>query len=275
MLAGRAMYIWNLETSLNGGTTADMVSQAQRAKLSSLWVKIADGAAAYLNITGATADTLKDLVARCQAVNIAVFGYHVPHCATLAAVGSEVTLLTNTVRDFHLAGVVIDNEDGAQYFQGDSGCASAYGQQLQTAMRGLNQLMVMSSNDTVAFHPGAYAAEIGAFVDVNAPQVYYGGSPSVQFRLDRAISQNKPITAPFFPVGSAFVSSPGANDGGFADPNLCATWAGIFIGLVSALNRSDPAKYPGYGFWNWQEAPQGVWDVLYTTPVFTAPAATS
>ena len=46
MLSGRAMYVWNVQASLNQGPVAAMVAKAVRAKLSSLWVKIGDGAVA-------------------------------------------------------------------------------------------------------------------------------------------------------------------------------------------------------------------------------------
>src|SRR5580692_8929254 len=144
MLTGRAMYIWELQASLKGGTATDLVSKAQAAKLSSLWVKIGDGPDAFVNTQGGNIPILKDIVTQCQAANISVLGYHVPHCPTLAAVPNEVGVCSNAVDTFGLAGIVVDNEDGPGFFTGNADTAAAYGQALQTAMRSRNKIVVMS-----------------------------------------------------------------------------------------------------------------------------------
>ena len=100
MLTGRAMYIWDLQASLKGGTAADLMSKAQSAKLSSIWVKIGDGAVPYANTQGNNTQILLDVVARCQVANILVLGYHVPHCPTAAAVQTEVGVCSGAVDDF-------------------------------------------------------------------------------------------------------------------------------------------------------------------------------
>lgn len=272
MLVGRAMYIWNLHASLNYDTVSALVSKAQQAKLSSLWIKIGDGTSAYENIQGNNANDLTDLVARCDAANITVLGYHVPHCSTSQAVQDEVAFVVATIKNFNLAGIVVDNEDGPGFFTGNSQLASAYGKALQTAMHSAKKICVMSSNDLISDHPRSYAVEIGAYVDLNAPQVYYGQSPSVQSRLNHAITENKVIQAPFFPVGAAFMRNPADTNGGFVDPVQCAQWGATFIELISQLHRSDPNRYPGYGFWVWQDAPPPFWEMLNSTDVFVTPA---
>ncbi|MGY3494367.1 hypothetical protein [Bradyrhizobium sp. USDA 4502] len=269
MLTGRAMYIWELQPSLKGGTVAQLVAKAQSAKLSSLWVKIGDGASPFANIQDANIAILHDLVAQCSATNIVVLGYHVPHCPTAASVQGEVTLCANAVDTFGLAGIVVDNEDGAGFFTGNAQTAAAYGQALQAAMRARSKIVVMSSNDILSAHPNSYGSVIGQHIDLNGPQVYYGRSPTVQNRLGRAISSNAGINAPFFPVGAAFVSPVAAGDGGCASDTDCAQRAAQFIDLVSQLHHGNPNKYPGYGFWDWQEAPDEFWEVLSSTEVFT------
>jgi hypothetical protein len=263
------MYIWDLQASLKGGTAADLMSKAQSAKLSSIWVKIGDGAVPYANTQGNNTQILLDVVARCQVANILVLGYHVPHCPTAAAVQTEVGVCSGAVDDFGLAGIVVDNEDGPGFFTGNADTAAAYGQALQTAMHTRNKISVMSSNDIISAHPKSFGSIIGRYIDVNGPQVYYGESPTVQNRLGRAVSENAGIAAPFFPVGAAFVSAPSAGDGGCANAQDCAQRAAQFIDLVSQMHQANPSKYPGYGFWDWQEAPDELWNVLTTTEVFT------
>ena len=234
-------------------------------------MKIGDGTKKFENITGSGATHLRELVTACSAANIDVFGYHVPWCKDLQGAKDEAAFVAKTIDDFKLAGAVVDNEDGANYFKGDEQTAKAYGAALQAQLRATGKLVLMSSNDFPSIHKKAYAEIIGQFIDVNAPQVYYGQSPSVDSRLNRAIRENKVIHKPFFPVGAAFIRKPSDNDGGFLDPVKCGNAAGQFIRLVSLLHHADPDNYPGYAFWNWEEAPKEVWDVLNATDVFVAP----
>ncbi len=55
------------------GTVQRVVDKARRARLSAIWVKIADGASAYSNVTGGMAANFTNLVSRCHAVGIEVW----------------------------------------------------------------------------------------------------------------------------------------------------------------------------------------------------------
>jgi type VI secretion system (T6SS) effector TldE1-like protein len=272
MLTGRAIYIWQLTTILTPQTIDDAVARAVRAKLSSVWVKIGDGSRPFANIRGATADLFRGFIDRCNAAGLVVLGYHVPRCATEQAAHDEVAFVAQTVEGFDLAGVVVDNEDGPSYFKGTEATAALYAQLLKQAMSAAGRLMVMSSNDIISAHPKSYARTIGAEVDVNAPQVYYGQSKSIPSRFEWAERENAVLGKPFFPVGAAFMQKPKSREGGFVDPVACANGAREFIQLVSALNADRPDGCPGYGFWNWDESPEQFWDVLYDTPVFVTAA---
>jgi len=273
MLSGRAMYIWRLRHVVGSGSTDAVLAQAKRAKISSLWVKIGDGAKAFENTKGAAGKLLQDLVAKSAAAGIEVFGYHVPWCADEHSAANEIEFVAKTVVSWKLAGVVVDNEDGPSYFKGTAQTAAQYARGISLAMKQAGKLVLMSSNDVVSLHPKAFAGIIGQSIDINAPQVYYGESASVSSRLNRAVRENKNIAAPFFPVGAAFLRSETEHDGGFLDPNKCAAWAKDFINLVSLLHHSSPDQFPGYGFWNWEEAPEEVWQVLYDADVFVEPGS--
>ena len=268
MISGRAMYIWNLQASLKGGAVASLVTKAEEANISSLWVEIADGNSAYDNVIGNNLNVTRELVGRCNAAGISVLGYHVPHCAPDQAALNEAKTVGDLASALNLAGVAIDNEDGPGFFRGTAATAATYGRALRTALHAENRIAVMSSNDIIPAHPRSYATIIGGFIDANAPQVYYGQSPSVASRLKKALDANSTIQAPFFPIGAAFLRKPGETNGGFLDPKQGADWTALFIGLAAKLHQSDPNKYPGYGFWDWQEAPDEVWEVLTSTAVF-------
>jgi hypothetical protein len=273
MLSGRAMYIWRLKNVVGSGSADAVVAQAKRAKISSLWVKIGDGSKAFENTKGGVGKLLQQLVAKSAAAGISVFGYHVPWCADEQSTAGEIEFLAKTVSSLKLAGVVVDNEDGSSYFKGTAATAAQYATGLSQAMKQADKQVLMSSNDIVSLHPNAYAEIIGRSIDINAPQVYYGQSASVSSRLNRAVRENKNIDKPFFPVGAAFLRNETEDDGGFLDSQTCAAWAKDFIDLVSLLHHSSPDQYPGYGFWDWEEAPEEFWQVLYDTDVFVQPSS--
>jgi kumamolisin len=274
-LAGRSIYVFKLDEVLSAtGSTDAMVEKAVKAKISSIWVKIAESATPSANVLHGLGNQFHDLVAKCAAKGIDVFGWHVPYCTDASRTDSEVKLLTRLVDDFQLAGVVIDNEDGAAFFKGNATTAAQYAVGLRRAMQAAGKLVVMSSLDIVSYHPGAYATVIGESIDVNAPQVYYGGSV-VARRLNWAIAENKVIHAPFYPVGVCVVETNGEKEGAFSDPVACAASAREFIALASSSNKAAPASFPGYGFWNWDQSKEEFWQVLYDTAVFEAPSAAS
>jgi hypothetical protein len=140
---------------------------------------------------------LRELIDLCKASSISVLGYHVPHCPTLQIAKQEVEFLKSTVQDFDLAGVVIDNEDGSAYFKGTAQTAQAYASALKAAMKAASKIVVMSSNDIISYHKKAYSTVIGAFVDINVPQVYYGQSRKVADRLSWPVGETKSLGLPF------------------------------------------------------------------------------
>jgi hypothetical protein len=213
VLQGRSIYIWNPQKCIGHGAIDDMVAKAVRHKLTSLWPKIADGNVRFGNVEQPIADKTHELVAKAKAAGISILGYHVPWCSTQRKAAAEVEFIKELVEEFQLSGVVVDNEDGSKYFRGGPEEARIYAEGLHTAMASLDCIAVMSSNDILSAHPGAQGRIVGSFVNMNAPQVNYGRSRSVQSRLSWALKENEPIAAPFYPVGAAFVSAASKQDG--------------------------------------------------------------
>jgi hypothetical protein len=267
-MQGRSMYIWHVKKSLAGGSIKDLIKKAIDHKISSLWIKIGDGETAFENINKTNAKNFKSLVDAAAAENINILGYHVPHCGDPQAAHDEAQFVLRVVDQFGLRGVVVDNEDGPSYFKGGVAEADAYGRLLSESFNARNRTLVMSSNDIVSAHPNAYAKTIGQYAALNAPQVYYGQSFTVRDRLNKADRENASIKAPFFPVGAAFVSDPAAGEGGCRNAKDCASRARDFINLLAAKHQTDPGRYPGYGFWNWEECPDEAWSVLAELDVF-------
>ena len=190
----RCIYIWKLAPILNAeGSVTSVVQKAKRASISSLWVKIADGRSAYENVTGGMQAKTKSLIEKCHAKGIQVWGWHVPHCSTDAIAKQEVQKVEDISLEYELDGIIIDAEGGSIYFQGGVAEAQAYGQGMREITTKLNKPLAISSNDIPQNLEGWLPKfnRIALHADFNFPQVYYGGSPSVLNRLNRAENANK------------------------------------------------------------------------------------
>jgi hypothetical protein len=256
----RTMYIWKLKPIIDAeGGINRIVDKARRARLSALWVKIADGVTPYSNVTLGNGEPLATLIQKCQARNIEVWGWQVPHCPTAGSVQHEVSTVSTIASKFKLDGLIMDAEGGAEFFQGNEATADAYGKAMAALAGNLGKPLGLSSND-IPQNIGGWLPRfnrLAAHAQLNFPQVYYGGSPSVVNRLDRAVSGNAHLAIPFNPVGAAWIG----DGGGCASASACAERAKQFIDLVHERG------YATYGFWHWAGAPLAFWEVLNTTAV--------
>ncbi|HVY89685.1 MAG TPA: hypothetical protein VG942_12500 [Hyphomonadaceae bacterium] len=260
-MIGRCIYIWKLDGVLAAeGGVSKVIEKARRANLSKLWVKVADGATPQGNVIGATGKSFGELVDAAAADNIEVWGWQVPHCASPAQAAMEAATALAQAEKFKLAGLIMDAEGGPGYFQGGLPEAEAYGDAMKAGCQKLKIPLALSSNDIPQNFPGwpPRFAALAQRADYNFPQTYYGGSPSVTNRVDRAVAGNAHVAASFVPVGAGWI---GQGDGGCASASACAERAREFIRLC------NERKYQGYSFWHWGGAPLALWEVLNTTAV--------
>ena len=256
----RSMYIWKLrEVVAAEGSPAEIIAKAKRASLSSLWVKVADGTSRYANVGDQVAPDLQELIRLAHDNGIEIWGWQVPHCSTTAIAKKEAKLLGDLVEEFELDGMIMDAEGTSAYFQGDVAEAKAYGAAMRQIADNLEKPLGISSNDIPQNIDGWLPKfnEIAKKAHFNFPQTYYGASPSVTNRVDRAVTGNAHLTIPFVPVGAGFI---GTAEGGCASASACAERAREFIRLCNARN------YQGYSFWHWGGAPMTLWEVLNTVP---------
>ena len=257
----RSMYIWKLDVVLSAeGGVNRIIEKAKRAKLSSLWIKVADGASDFANTKGKIGNQLTALVTRAHANDIEVWGWQVPHCADLGAAQAEASTFEQLAQKFKLDGLIMDAEGGGTFFQGGVAEAAAYASAMKQVAAGLGKPLAISSNDIPQNLAGWLPrfAQIASVCDFNFPQAYYGASPSVTNRIDRAAAANSQVKAPFLPVGAAFI---GTSEGGCPSASACAADARDLINLC------HDRDYKGYSFWHWGGAPLPFWDVLNSTPV--------
>jgi hypothetical protein len=258
-MARRSIYIWKLSQVINAeGSVQKVVDKARRARLSALWVKIADGPSAYQNVTGQMAGKFQDLVDRCHNIGIEVWGWHVPRCPTANAAAIEAANVGNIAAGFGLDGLIMDAEHGANFFLGGVPEADAYGRAMRIAASQIGKPLALSSHDIPRNMEGWLPKfnKIAAHSDLNYPQAYYGGSPSVVHRLDRAEDANAHLTIPFCPVGAGWLG----DGGGCSSASACAERAREFIRLVKERGHHE------YSFWHWTGAPSTLWAVLNTVP---------
>jgi hypothetical protein len=236
------MYVWKLEAVLAAeGGVDQLVDKSARAKLSAIWVKVADGTSPFTNVSGAMAQTMTNLVTRAHARGLQVWGWQVPHCPTVQAAQGEAKAFGDLTQQFQLDGLIMDAEGGSDFFHGGVGEAQAYGQAMRQAANGLNKPLGISSNDIPQNISGWLPRfnEIAKNADYNFPQTYYGASPSVASRIDRAVTANAQLAIPFVPVGSGFI---GTAEGGCASAQACGERATVFIQLCKDRG------YQGYSF---------------------------
>ncbi len=128
----RSMYVWKLAPVVAAeGSVKLMVEKAARADLSAIWVKIAEGAAAYSNTTGATAQLFADLINRCHQKGIEVWGWHVPRAETVADARAEAAKVGQIAQAFGIDGLIMDAENGPGFFLGGINEADAYGKAMR------------------------------------------------------------------------------------------------------------------------------------------------
>ena len=255
---GRCMYIWKLKPVL----VAEMginnfVQKAKRAKLSGVWIKIAEGLAPYRNVRGEMEPQFHEVVQKLNEQGIDVWGWHVPRAATVGAGKEEAQLVASLVDQFNVSGVLMDAEAGGGFFRGNAETADTYARTLRETLMGKGKGLAVCSHDIPENFPEFPFDEFAQHAIANAPQVYYGGSPSVENRLNRAIAANSHIDMPFVPVGAGWIG----DGGGCSSASACAERAIIFMKLVRDHG------FPGYSFWHWFGAPPNLWEVLFTEPV--------
>lgn len=250
------MYIWKLAPILavEGGVDG-LLKKASRSHIDELWIKLGDGRAPGANVSGNVKTSFKEVVESAKNYNIEVHGWHVPRCKDSAAAKKEADFQLSLVDELGLAGFITDAESGSSYFNGGKSEARVYASTLTAGLKARGKRFGLSSHDLPdnfkPFKP--IFEELISHVDLNFPQVYYGASPSVANRLDRALKANLSYGVPIWPVGAGWI---GVKEGGCESASACGERGREFIRLCN-VNGLE-----GYSFWHWEGMPHALWDVL-------------
>lgn len=253
-LKGRCIYVWQLDPVLKAELGIEcFVRKAVKAQFSSIWIKVAEGGRKYKNISGDMEVKFKQVVEELNREGIDVWGWHVPYGATTESAKTEAELVASIAKEFNLSGILMDAEAGTSFFKGNSDAAESYSANLKTLLDSQNKGLAISSYDIPSNFPNFPFDSFAKYANVNAPQVYYGGSSSVASRLNRAIDANDYLDIPFVPVGAGWIG----DSGGCASASACAERALAFMDLVRTHN------FQGYSFWHWQGIPSKLWEVFF------------
>src|SRR5258708_37905289 len=102
-LSGRNMYIWKLapvlavELGVNG-----LIRKAKAAKLSGIWIKIADGRTPYANVIERVGESFLDLRKKLAGEGISVWGWQVPYGPTIEVAIEEARLASSLSDELNL-----------------------------------------------------------------------------------------------------------------------------------------------------------------------------
>ena len=190
-----------------------------------------------------------------DAAGVALWGWHVPFCATHAATTNEAAKVIDWATQYNLAGVLLDAERTPDHprFQGDDDDARLYAGTVHASLTAAGRGVALSSHDQPAVHRDFPFAIFLENVDDNSPQVYYRVA-AVATRLNKSIRDYTPLEAArdfkdrYKPTGNITMG----DDLPLPDVRTCLAATKNFIKLVHTKG------YRGYSFWCSDTAPDEI-----------------
>lgn len=198
-LQGKGFMIWKIP-SCEGGSPTQIASEAKKAGLTHVLIKIADGITAY-NVNRETKiDLVPPVVQALKSQGIQVWGWHYLYGVNPAR---EAQIAVRRVTELGLQGYIIDAE---QEFKLASGTSAA--RTFMTELRkGLpNKPVALSSYRFPSYHPQFPWNAFLEKCDYNMPQVYWEQAHNPAAQLDRCVRELSNLTyiRPVMPTGPVY-----------------------------------------------------------------------
>lgn len=246
MLQGKGMYLWRIHR-VEGGNPAAIAEVAQKAGLSHVLVKIADGRGTYntykvqdgrelYNYQGGE-DHVAGVVAALRAKGIQPWGWQYIYGQYPI---QEARMAIQRVKQFNLPGFVVNAEIEFQA-RGMDVKARQYMQELRAGLP--DTPIALSSFRFPNLHnPFPWEAFL-EYCDLNMPQVYWVGANNPGQQLLKSIRefQSRKVWRPLFPTGAAY-----GEHGWRATPEQ----------VTAFLQAVKDNGLPGANFWEWYYARQ-------------------
>lgn len=194
-LQGKGFYTYILPET-EGGDPAKIVSEAQKAGLSHVLVKIADGPRPF-GFTGSNDHTLP-VVKALQEAGLQAWGWHYVYGDDPQA---EAAVAVKRVQELGLDGYVVDAE--AEY-KNKKQAAKTYMAALRASLPDLP--IALSSFRFPNYHPELPWSEFLEKCDLHMPQVYWEQAHNVDWQLRESKKQCDalPNARPYIPTGAAY-----------------------------------------------------------------------
>jgi hypothetical protein len=241
-LTGKGYFLWQIKAAQDGDP-AKIAELAQKAGLSHVLIKVADGIYNY-NITKGV-DMVPPLVAALRAKGIQPWGWQYIYGAKPV---DEARRAAERYQQLGLAGFVVNAEMQFKA-KGMASAAHKYMQELRRLLPAV-QIGLSTYRYPTVHYQFPFTAFLG-YCDFAMPQVYWVESvnPAQQLKKShdefRAIFPSKPIIA----TGAAYAQG---------------SWAPTAAQITDFLNAARNLKLPAANFWEWQTAYErsGLWNAV-------------
>jgi len=238
---GQSMWIWQMPNA-EAGSVAKIVARAKTAGVSSVYIKSADGSAAWQQFT-------KPLVTSLHAAGLRVCGWQFVY-------GAKPTGEARAAAAAKTAGADCMIIDAESSYEGRYSSARTYMKELRRLV-GAKFPIGFTSFPYVDYHPSLpYSVFLGpGGAEVNMPQVYWRdiGNP-VAATMAHTWRENRIYGRPIHPIGQTY-QSPSVSD------------------IISFRNLAAGYKAPGYSWWEWSTTSAKIWQALgQALPASSAPA---
>ncbi len=258
-LTGKGYFLWQVKAAQQGDP-AKIADLAQKAGLSHVLIKVADGIFNY-NITNGV-DMVPALVAALRAKGVQPWGWQSIYGAKPV---DEARRAADRYQQLGLAGFVVNAE---MQFKA-AGMASAAHKYMQELRRLLPAVQIGLS--TYRYPTVHYQFPFTAFLsycDFAMPQVYWVESHNPAQQIKKSLNEYRAIfpTKPIIATGAAYAQG---------------SWAPTAAQIIEFLNAARELKIPAANFWEWQTAynQPGLWNAVRdyswagTNPPTPPPAA--
>ncbi|MBN1876979.1 MAG: hypothetical protein JXA33_22345 [Anaerolineae bacterium] len=256
MLHGKGMFMWQIQNS-SGGNPAQIVLEAQRAGLSYVAIKIADGVHSFPDTSQESLTVAT--VAAFQHAGIEVWGWQFIYGrdrnnTTISIADAEAQIAVQRARTLGVKGFIIDFENSGHAvlsYHGNVEDAEIYMRRLRAGLSDIP--LAAASHRFPRYHSNLPWDTFMRDCNLAMPQVYWvQGDPVRNLRASWEEYRARWPQLPFVPIGSAYA------EGG---------WGATAQEVTAFLQEARNLNLPAVNFWSWQSAQStSLWETIATFP---------